>query len=480
MASLSMYYGTNSWKLLIFSVSSFLLLALLCVTLPWYLAPLIIGLLILCSLIFLKIEAGTYSLIFLTINLGHQPQLVFPAKWSTMADRIPIFPLSILIILFIRLMLDRSSRLRQNLVKVGLNTIIFLLFLWSFLTLFWVPNIKHSVVQLTIFIANLALFYTIINFVDQDRIHKRVIWCLILSGVILASVSYILYFLPKMIYSISSTSKSVKLEFLIPGGASLIQEGQWRLVGLGWWAAELAMTLNVIISLAIGMIIVERRKLIKLILTGLVIFMISATLLTMAKAGVLALFIMLHFLIFIFPVLRKHLLRNLLTLYIVLTLIFLIQIVLIGETKTPRILEYGAKGKQASLISRTELWKQGTEKFTNSFGLGLGVGGINYYAQPLPHAHSLYFDYIFDFGLIGLLFISYTFLYFFKHFLALTKLKLEFTYLKIMGLATIGGLIAIGIHCLVDFGYNTTPIWLFLGLSAATFHLNEKEYGNFF
>lgn len=470
-----MYYGANSWKLKMFLILSFFLIALSCVLLPWYLTPLIMVLLILCFFILIKYETGMYSLIFLTVNFGHQPHIFSTANWSTLADRIPIFPLSILFILLIRLMLDRASGLRNHFVKAGLNPIILFLFLWSFLTLFWVPDIRHSIVQQIIFIINVALFYLVINSVDQDRIYRRVIWCLILSGVILTSASYLLAFFPVTIYALSTASKSIQIEFLIPGGASLLQEGQWRLKGLGWSSAELALILNVIISMTIGMMIVEKNKRLKLILIGMAILMIFGVFLTMAKGGVAALFVMLHFLLFTFPVLRKHLIRNLLTLYIVLTLIFSIQMVLIRETKTPRILEYGAKGKQVSLTSRIELWKEGTKKFANSFGLGLGVGGINYYGRPLPHAHSLYFDYIFDFGFIGLLFISYIVLYFLRHFIEMKKLQLEFTYLKIMRLATMGGLIAIGIHCLIDFGYDTTPIWLFLGLSAATFSLRDKE-----
>jgi hypothetical protein len=44
-----------------------------------------------------------------------------------------------------------------------------------------------------------------------------------------------------------------------------------------------------------------------------------------------------------------------------------------------------------------------------------------------------------------------------------------------MSIAFFGGFIAVAIHGLVDFEYNTTSIWVFLGLLVGTFNLLNKE-----
>jgi hypothetical protein len=39
----------------------------------------------------------------------------------------------------------------------------------------------------------------------------------------------------------------------------------------------------------------------------------------------------------------------------------------------------------------------------------------------------------------------------------------------------LGGLIAMGVHGLVDFEYNTPLIWLYLGMAVATLNLTTYE-----
>jgi hypothetical protein len=431
---------------------------------PWYVTFTIAAIAMLLIVVFLKVELGLFLIIIAIVLAGTQPHLMFQLRWSTVVDRYPVILLPLLAVLFVRLLLDRISGLRNGIDRSPLRVALFFLFSWAVFSLFWAPYFWHSLTQLTIFAYNLLLFYIITYAVNDERMHKRLMWCLLLSGVAALSIAYSIKYLELMVYHVH-VSNGIKVEFLVPGG-------QRRLIALGWSCQELSMTMNFAMSVAIGLLVSEEKIVVKFVLGVIIIAMFSALLSTMTKGGLIAFVAMIHFLMVSIEKLRKSMWRNLFIVYMGAVGIFYAQIVLSGITREPRLLVYSGKGA-FSLTTRIKLWKVGLQGLLDTSGIGMAVGTFNYKVRQAPHAHNIFFDYIFDFGFMGLLFLVLAGLYFLK--LVFEAFRNQSTYLQTMRLAMIGGLIAIGTHGLVDFGYNNTPIWLFLGLAVATFSLVKKE-----
>jgi O-antigen ligase len=105
--------------------------------------------------------------------------------------------------------------------------------------------------------------------------------------------------------------------------------------------------------------------------------------------------------------------------------------------------------------------------------LGLGTGGLRYYKDPLPHAHSIYFSTLFDFGVIGALLLVGLII------ALITKLfkliSYQTTYAQIMLVASTGSLLVVGVHGLVDFNYLDYIVWWTLGMVTATILLVDHE-----
>lgn len=100
-----------------------------------------------------------------------------------------------------------------------------------------------------------------------------------------------------------------------------------------------------------------------------------------------------------------------------------------------------------------------------------GIRTISSYVKD--HGHSIYFSTVFDFGILGLLVLITTVIILARLFL--TSIWFQLSYLQIMGVALLGGLINIGTHGLVDFEYNNPLIWIYLGLTFCTINLIRWE-----
>jgi O-antigen ligase len=460
-----MSYGlTNNKKVLAYLLPLLFAVTFLCALLPWYWTAVVLCLVVVGFIFLAKYELGIYALIFVIVVGGTQPHLIFRCPWSTVVDRLSVLLLCFLLAILCRYILERFLKVDRGQSWSLLPRFLVFLFFWAAITLFWVPNIKHSLVQYSILGYNLLLFFLLVYFIDHVDIHKRVMWCLIISGIAAAVTGFILRFQELIVYNVT-LQKGMILELMFPGG-------QRRLIAMGWSSNELALILNFVISIATGMMIVEKKRFTKIMLGSAIIFMMFAVIFTMSKGGLLGFIAMSHFIIFAFALPKNRLFRSISFLYLVFLSLLGLQRILLQTKRPLRILTFTGKAS-FSFTTRLNLWAQGIKKFVDSLGLGMGVGNFNYYTRQAPHAHNIYLDYIFDFGFIGAIFVFCVVLYFIRY--TFKALKFKMTYLQVMRLSAIGGLIAIAVHGCVDFGYNITAIWLFITLSAATFYLSEKE-----
>ena len=144
---------------------------------------------------------------------------------------------------------------------------------------------------------------------------------------------------------------------------------------------------------------------------------------------------------------------------------------------------YSASESGKSLSYRLKWWSHGAGyTFKKTLGVGMGIGGYKQHFSdkwnypPVPHAHSLYFSFLFDFGVIGfflMVFLLFTALKEIYLAAIMSQGKVEQTIL----LSFTACLIATGVHLLIDGEYNIGLPWFLLGLAMASANLINKDMG---
>lgn len=457
---------TDDIRLIPAIIAVCLVSSLICVALPWYSALLILLLALSTVLFFMRPGYALYLLIFLVVVTGEQPHLVFKGSWATVVDRISILVPFLVACGAGRLAIDFLARTKAPGYRSFFHTALFLLIIYACSSIYWSSNWFHSIVQLAVLLINILVYFFVVNSITDLSRHRKVMWCVILSGAAVTVLSYCLKYMAAARLLIP-IEKGTLVQMIIPGGA-------WRLTALGWSQNDLALTLNFILPIVLGMFLLEKRTRVKVALMSSAIMMLSAILLTMSRGAVLALIVAEHFFFLASSTIRKKIIRNLAVAYLVLATVFCLQLFLIGETRTPRVLEVGGKGA-FGFSSRFKLWQTGLQELISSNGIGMGIGGFNFHCSPTPHAHSIYFDFLFDLGIIGFITAVCAVVLIFRFMLEETGVQED--YIQTMRLSVLAGLLSIGVHGLIDFGYTSTHIWLFFALSMATCCLCRTEKG---
>ena len=448
--------------------------SLLCVILPYYFVLSLLAFFVILLLILIKFKWGVYFLAFLVpivsnyIGFSTEVSYIFKSgfKFFNYCDSVPFFMLISLPTIF-SLALNRIARLRNYFARSPLNILFLILLCWLFLLLLYSPNISYSIVVFFNFAINILLFYLMVYSIDEESFHRKLIWCWIFTGLIIASIAFAsCYFVFEYVHKID-----------LWGGVSFISFIETHIVGRAQGLGhpnETSLLLNLFICITMGMMLCEKNKIKKGICGTILLFLIFANFLTMSKSGMLAFLIMIHFLLVSISALRMHFFRNLVLFNTVWIILFCLGIIFIGDTKTPRLIA-GGSSSELGLDLRLKMWKEGVSNLiNNTAGIGLGPGGFRYYTKThMPYPHSLYVSILCDFGFVGLLLFLLAILVMAYNYFKM--LRFQETYLQIMFLCCCGGLLALGVHGLVDSTYLASYIWFFLGLSTATFHLAQKE-----
>lgn len=467
---------------------------LMCSVLPWYLVSLFSAFSAVSLLFLIDFRISAFFLACLVPISADWLGFHIKTSWSNpLTDMVPLF-FPICFVAFVSLVFRTLAGLHTYSAKTGFNKLFLVLLCWGTLLLFWSPNLsikatdttkgkvfsetltvshnttplRHDLFQLFIFANNIALFYLTVSSIQNESFHRRLMWCWILFGAIVASfclwVSY--SGLQEAVYA-----KKLGLHFTFKVQA-LIHKVRAAALGSPHLTS---FVLNMFIGITLGMMLEESKRSKKLILGLIVILMMLSNLLTLTKGGIAGLIVMLHFFVIFFRRLRKHFLRNLLLMYAVIGILFFLQLKIAREQRsdehTPRFL-YGAGYTGATATRAKYVWIPGVNEFLKSGCLGLGVGTFTY-ATISPHAHSIYFSTIFDFGIVGIAVLLIILVLLVRNFLIMVKL--QESYLQTMFLACCGVLLSMGVHGIFDFEYNTPVIWLFMGFYTATFLLSQKE-----
>lgn len=396
-------------------------------------------------------------------------------------DQLPLF-FPFAICAYLGVLLAKWSRLEGR-TENPLRAQILVLLGFSMLTLFYASDLYHSAFQWLLLLANVMAFLVIIAALSDQAIHRKVMWAWVMWGVVQGFAAFGLYFFERA---------ELKDTFPVIGDLLLRMDiacgvrtytGALRRGSAFFGHNGTALVMNLTLPVAFGLFMTESKKSLKLLLAPCMLIITGTNLLTMSRASLGAMLIMGAFLFFTLRKTRKHFFM-LITAFTLgsLTLYYIesktLDSLFMRESVTPRIFKMMSESNNKGIVTakeRIKNWKKGLAYSSQTFPLGLGVGNFKNRIREstFPHAHSIYFSFFFDFGIVGVAILISIFAVVAKIFL--TAIMHQSSYLQIMLVALAGGFVSAGIHGLVDFEYNLTLLWVYLGMTVATWTLVKKE-----
>ncbi|MFC1633821.1 O-antigen ligase family protein [Planctomycetota bacterium] len=422
-------------------------------------------------LLYVKLRWWAFILVGLIPFMGVKyPCLYLTTTGFDQSDAIP-FLLLISFIPLLSLLIYRSVSNSRDAVKSPLTFPILLLVGYSSLTFLWSPaNVDHNLLYFCTLMANISLFFFLFHIIDNQVFHRRLMWCLILSGIILSIQTFISMFISIQYPHIELCDWLCLVIFATArrttgGGTGFFQAQQ-----------ETGMVLAVVTLIAIGLLLTEKEKSKIWFLRFTIMLSTVSTFLAKSKSGIWALVMMTFFSLFMYRKLRKSLIRNSIVFLLLIVVIFCVSMQFArsrSSTKTSRAITVSLE-EGTSLGKRLEYWRTGFEELRKRLLIpfGLGVGGYKHVTQYV-HAHNLYLALFFDFGFIGIIFVCCVIFAIAKSFFTLAGH--QETYLQVMSVACSVALIGLGLIGMVYIPYYMSFFWFVLALTSSTFSLAQKE-----
>jgi O-antigen ligase len=413
--------------------------------LPFYIIPFSV---IATTLLFFIVIVGKkefgYLLIIVAIFLTSTLFLDFHTNWVVFADHLPLL---LLFVFFTYISWSLSRALIKGEThgeKKPIELLLFILVVWSMITLLWAPNLHHGLIQWIKLVSIFLILYLSIRIINSARALNRAIWIFIVMGLIDSlTVYFSVIFLEGRENYIGQFwgDLYVQLSF-----GSLFKRGG----GLSG-PNPTATRLNLVIFLTLGKVLVTENRRVRNLLFLFLSIMIMAHLLTLSRGGLVSLICGATFFLFFVPRLRER-----------------------SRVGFKRMTEvFSSKITEEEFLGyRFEIWTDGFNLFKETPVSGLGIGGFEHHLNPVPYAHSIYLSVLFDLGIVGFsLFALMIFVVLNDSFYIVSKIKKEEP--KIMTVALISGIIALLIHGLIDFTYMLPELWLLIGMLMAQGGLNN-------
>ncbi|MBI5740235.1 MAG: O-antigen ligase family protein [Nitrospirae bacterium] len=441
---------------------------------PWYVSLSALVLFILTVIFLIKPEAASYMLIVAVMTLFNYVGFYFDAANIGIKTNktIPVFSI-ILVLGAVALGIKKAAGLHRGIPWKGpLTTLNGLLILYAAVSLaLWSPGFNYGLVSFVLMLINFALFYFIIYVIDSERLHKRLMVCWVVSGVITA-VLVMLSILDIPGEFFYSKKLSDWVTFIFNNSTKVKIRGH----ALGHPNAS-STILNMVTWAALGLLILEQVKWKKLLLWTALFLLVLANFLTMSKAGIGSFLIVLLLLLAVYEKTRRRFMRHAALSLVLVVIIFGLSLVYAGEKRTPRLMHVSYRGDVVSVQDRVDMWKEGWAQMKRRHLslVGLGPGGFDYTTKR-PHPHNLFLSLVFDYGLFGFVYATVLFSVFGRKIWNVMRNNLhgQTTYAQVMGIAMCGGLVALGIHSTVDQYYFKSIIWLFFALAISLFNIQKE------
>lgn len=433
----------------------------------------------------IRYEAGVYMLVLLSfvgeraigIRMNWNPQGFFQIY-----DYLPLyFPL--VISTFAGLMLAVSADIRKWPRDNPLKLPVFLLLAFAGMTLVTTPFLLHSGYQYFMLLMNVAIYIMVLSVLGDEAVHRRMVWLVVIWGALNAAMAFALYFFESKHFVWSyEFANGYYIESFISSGHEVFGTTAMRRGSAFQAHNALALMMNMIFPLCLGLFLFERRRLARIFLGFVMALLAAAMIITMSRAGLGSFAVMCVALFYLTRSLRPRFLTlSVAMVFIVLVAVYIetqaLEAIFKRETGTPRLYKMATETSKGGIASSTERmmrWKKAYGRLTESFPAGEGVGNFkaNTRVATFPHAHSMYFSFIFDFGIAGLAILAGIIYAFLRTFLP--QLRYQSSYPEVMTVMFFGSFIALAIHSIVDFEYNIQFIWAFLAMAFGTAALAKR------
>ncbi len=433
---------------------------------PYYVLPVLLASILLMVML-INPEISYYIIVISSVVLAPFTVNIYYSKYLTEQMYLPNF---IIFSALISLMLSISTRARASYYSTPVTPPFLFFIFFGLISLLWTHDRVHGLYQLGRLI-NFYFLFSFSVFIIQSRdILRRSLWVWIWAGIVLSGGTILGRFLTIDPHMISITSD---ITMVIGFGDS----ESLRASSMATTAVT-AAGLNICILIALGMYFIAEKQSTKRLLIFLILFMMTGMVLPRSRLGVISLLIGLVFFYSRFPQYRKNLIKVSFAIFIVVFLIYFATAADRLEQALERwlgiVVSYAKK--EATTLNRLGIWATGFDKLINSYGIGMGLGGLKKYLN-VPHAHNIYLSVLFDLGFIGLWILIWLITSLVNTIRNSIK-TCRNPSCRILLWAYGGGLIAVGIHGLTDFEYSFSvfpEVPLFLGLIMATVRLAAQE-----
>lgn len=432
-----------------------------------------------------KFNKGVYLLILLVPFHPQYVGFIIKSSWNLNVGNTPInrIPVSgpIILAVFAGYLLCRWSKLKQF-PYTPLSKAFLILFSYGAVLVFYAPNFWHSLAQHFLFVSNIMLFTVIFQSIEDERAHKKAMWFWVFLAVVMGLFALSLYIIRKDFIQINYPISEYLLFLVTIATGPVSSSGYIMRAHAIATPHELGLFMNMSFAIAMGLLLSEKDRVRRWFLIWALCLFFGINLLSLGRGSLIGLIAMCAFLLVAVKVIRKNffiysaififgLLFTLQTENVIMNALFLrvpleSRIFMVAETLNNK----STLDKQAP--GRMKMWKAGLKHLSKTGFAGLGPGNFKYYVRA-PHAHSVYFSFLFDFGLIGLGVIIYIVAALLVGMLGFVNQQT--TYLQFMNVSILGGAIGTGVHALVDFEYNTPVVWLYLAVTFATLGLMRSE-----
>jgi O-antigen ligase len=429
---------------------------------------------------FIRPQWAAYVLVLLVPLLANYVGFYYePTGIGTLSSKpIPVFA-PVLIFAFTGLLFRKAARLPVGVVPVSSWTVPMLLItIYAYASLLlWAPYYEYGAVTLLIIVVNFVLYYYFVA-VTSESIHRRLMTCWVMAGVITSVMAILSFYqIPAQLFYSRDITESVVFTYI--NFTRFLFRGH----ALGHPNVA-ALVLNLTICVNVGLLLTEKSRTKAVFLWVSMALLIFGNFLTLSKAGLGSFMVMTVFLIFVLARLRERFFINMTKVMLGVALVFSLSFIYyqnaISKDRPFRLLSLSTRsgGEVTSLRHRIEMWKAGYAQMERRklLTLGLGPGGFEKTTR-YPHAHNMYFSLFFDLGVPGVMFGIFILISLGRHIWhAIGKyFRRQTSYLEVMSLCLIGGLLSLAMQSTVDEYYYKHVAWIFLALAMSTFALARGE-----
>lgn len=370
----------------------------------------------------------------------------------------------LLVVMFFLWFVSRSINTVAPYPKTACDIPLLLFVSLALLSLFWSHDFYYGVDQmLRLFFVSIGSLVLALSIINTHSIINKIIWFIIIIGVVDSIICFFaLYTYPD--YPATNLYKAKDFQIYLMFNMHFVGKRGHAFCH----PLTTALWLNIALILSFGKFITTKGNI--KILIGIIMFLLlTAQLTTMGKGPVIAIIGGFVFLFLFIKPLKKAFFISIIILFVTIVTSF----VLANITQLKKVsavtahqMTYG--DEDSSTSSRTRWWSTGIKKGLETYGLGVGIGGIRKYLYPrgVPHTHNVYVGAFAELGFIGLsLLLLIYFITFKTCFEALRQCKSE--YYKRILLAYMGGFVMLLIDIATDSNYVIDLIWWYIGFGLA-------------